>query len=146
MNSVEKMPLIERGCNGTPDKLVWVKLQDICKVIIEKRTLVYVTAQGRYYALTTLEDVASHFDSFGFSSTDKTNIVNLNQVKDYNEELGIVYFHENRSHQPDHTATVAVIYKKLCGERIKKSVLVNRTKAKLSPKVKSIYQVKKLTL
>ncbi len=67
-------------------------LSDVNYVTNEEEILIFHTVHGEFHGLLTLEDVESGWKEYGFLALDSVNVVNMNNVVGYDEELRYVYF------------------------------------------------------
>ncbi len=74
-------------------EIVLLDLKDVLYIETENRNLVYHTHEGVYYhLLPSLNNMSKYIEPAGFMRLDRNNMVNLNQVKNYDGILGKVYF------------------------------------------------------
>ena len=89
-------------------ELTCIRLADVDYVEIEGRKIVYHVGNEKYRHISTLSELEEHLADQGFEILDKTNLVNINRVADFDETQGKVYFQEGNKY-----ATVALIKQKM---------------------------------
>jgi DNA-binding LytR/AlgR family response regulator len=76
-------------------EVITMDMADVNYIQTEDGAVVFYTAQGRFYPLVpSLSIYANHMIEFGFQRLDRTNLVNMNRVKGFDENRGLVYFEE----------------------------------------------------
>lgn len=85
-----------------------INLLDVHYVEIEGRKIVYHVDGQKYRHISTLSELEDHLACEGFDMLDKTNLVNLNKVKLFDEKQGKVFFKDPVDDQSNF-ATVAFI-------------------------------------
>jgi DNA-binding LytR/AlgR family response regulator len=89
-----KVPVTRDRDNDT--ELIMLDLNDVIFIQTEDRTLVYHTLDEVYYPLIpSLTTLSKHTEHLGFRRLDRINLVNIQKVKYFDEDLGKVYFEEN---------------------------------------------------
>ncbi|GMX64496.1 MULTISPECIES: hypothetical protein [Paenibacillus] len=79
------------------------QLESICLADVEKITknnrdnTIYHLNGTEYMLVTSLDDYAEHMFHLGLRDFDKSNVVNVYKVKEYDEDLKNVYFDDQRS-------------------------------------------------
>jgi len=118
-----EIPVLRKK-NEHETELYLLNLNDVLYINIEKRNIVYHTAEEKYYHLSTLSELYDHFFDRGFDLLDKTNLVNLNKIKKMDGKQGKIYFEENPSDDSKY-ATVAFIKQKLFQNVISRAIANN---------------------
>jgi DNA-binding LytR/AlgR family response regulator len=76
-------------------EVIMLDMADVNYIQTEDGAVVFHTPEGRFYPLVpSLSMYAKHTESFGFQKLDRTNLVNMNKVKAFDEKRGLVYFEE----------------------------------------------------
>jgi DNA-binding LytR/AlgR family response regulator len=120
------MPVLRKRNDGTSE-LIIIDIQDVLFVNIENRGIVYHTRDERFHHISTLSELEEHLSEAGFDLLDKTNIVNMNQVKLLDEKHGNIYFDEEPDKKSKY-ASVAFIKQKLLKKEIQNAVCRNTGK------------------
>jgi DNA-binding LytR/AlgR family response regulator len=120
------MPVL-RKLTDDDTELTLVDLKDVLYINIENRGIVYHTREEKLYHLSTLTDLEEHLSELGFDLLDKTNIVNMKQVKSLDERHGNIYFDEDPT-KNSKFASVAFIKQKLLKTEISQAICRNTGK------------------
>ncbi|MCP8616205.1 LytTR family transcriptional regulator DNA-binding domain-containing protein [Salirhabdus salicampi] len=103
-----------------------IDLMKIDYVESENRKLVYYINGDRYFQITKLQEMESLLnEKNGFVSLDRSNLVNLQNVMEYDQEFGKIYFEENPSRKSVF-ATIAKMKQKLLDPLIYRAIAKNR--------------------
>ncbi|WP_270166395.1 LytTR family DNA-binding domain-containing protein [Paenibacillus sp. SYP-B4298] len=79
-------------------ELIIIDLQDVLYIENHERTVILHTMDGEYYPLLpTLSTYEQHMQQYNFHRLDRTNLVNLNKVKKYDEERSLVFFEDQET-------------------------------------------------
>jgi Response regulator of the LytR/AlgR family len=74
-------------------EVIMLDLNDVLFMHMEDRTVVYHTLNEQFYHLVpSLSIMARHSEAYGFEKLDRINLVNMNKIKYFDDELAIVYF------------------------------------------------------
>jgi hypothetical protein len=121
---VKFMTVIEEQPDGSLTTCC-IDLHDVDYIESENRRLVYYIGEKRYLQITKLHDMDTVLDETdGFVSLDRTNLVNLRKVKDYDEKLGKVYFTESAEGKSVF-ATIAKIKQRVFSPLIQRAIAKN---------------------
>ncbi|WP_010499976.1 hypothetical protein [Paenibacillus elgii] len=84
--------------NQTTGQLESICLADVEKITKDSRDNTIYHLNGiEYLLITSLEDYSEYMFHLGLRDFDKSNVVNVYMVKEYDEELKNVYFDDQRS-------------------------------------------------
>jgi DNA-binding LytR/AlgR family response regulator len=120
------MPVLRKSKDGTSE-LVLLDLNEVLYINIENRCIAYHTREETFHHIATLTELEEHLGEEGFDLLDKTNIVNMNQIRYLDEPHGNIYFDE----EPDkHSkfASVALIKQKVLKNEIAAAIARNTGK------------------
>lgn len=93
LSGVDRMKISVTRDKNNDTEIVLLDLKDVLYIETENRNLVYHTHEGVYYhLLPSLNNMSKYIEPAGFMRLDRNNMVNLNQVKNYDGILGKVYF------------------------------------------------------
>ncbi|MFC4302381.1 LytTR family transcriptional regulator DNA-binding domain-containing protein [Cohnella boryungensis] len=71
-------------------------MMDMAQVLYiqtEDGAVVFLTSEGRFYPLVpSLSMYAKHTEQIGFQKLDRTNLVNMNLIRRFDEKRGLVFF------------------------------------------------------
>lgn len=88
-------------------EVIMMDMTDVLYIQIEDGAVVFYCKEGRFYPLVpSLSMYHNHMESIGFHRLDRTNLVNMNKVKAFDEDRGVVYF-EDEAKPTSLKATVA---------------------------------------
>ncbi|MEI7024884.1 LytTR family transcriptional regulator DNA-binding domain-containing protein [Paenibacillus sp. y28] len=118
-----KMPVLRRREDKSTE-LVELDLQEVLYINIEDRNIVYHTRTDKYYQITKLSELDEHLPQLGFDLLDKTNLVNMNEVKSFDPKLGNIYFDEHPD-KSSKVASVAFIQQKIRKNQIAQAIARN---------------------
>jgi DNA-binding LytR/AlgR family response regulator len=119
----QKMPVIKKQPDGNHE-LFWLNIENIVKIEIDKRNVVFHTLEDVYYPLSTLSDYEEHFFRYGFDLLDKSNLVNMELVKKVDPIFGKVFF-EDEPKANSKYAHIAAIQQKVRGHEIQRKIANN---------------------
>lgn len=121
------MTVLKKESNGQV-KPVTIQLNDVDFIETENRKIVYYIGDSKYYQITKMQDLQQVInEENGFVSLDRINLVNLKKVKEYDENLGKVYFKEGLMENRNF-ATIARLKQKLYAPLIQKVIAKNNGK------------------
>ncbi|SET03385.1 LytTr DNA-binding domain-containing protein [Salinibacillus kushneri] len=125
-DSCKYMTVIEVGSDKSY-KNVMINLNDVDYIESENRRLVYYIGDKRYLQITKLSEMKSVLnEQDGFVSLDRTNLVNLNKVKEYDQNLGNVYFDQKSESEGKRSfTTIAKIKQKILSPLIHRAIAQN---------------------
>jgi DNA-binding LytR/AlgR family response regulator len=118
-----KIPMIDKQ-TGEP---VWVSLKDVDFVSLESKKIIYHVGEKDYRQLSTLDDFAKILVEVGFIETDRGNLVNMERIKKFDEEYGVLYFEENPTSKSQR-ASIARIHYSVLGNLVKRCIAENTGK------------------
>lgn len=102
------IPVIKK--TGRKDEKMMIHmldLKDVWFVSVERgKNVVYHTDDGDYYQPSSMEQVWAFLKMHGYTKTDRGIVVNLNNVKRFDEDYGKLYF-EKEVNRYSKFATVA---------------------------------------
>jgi DNA-binding LytR/AlgR family response regulator len=76
-------------------EVIMMDIAEVLYIQIEDGAVVFHTSEGRFYPLVpSLSMYAKHTEAHGFLKLDRTNLVNMNKLKVFDEKRGLVYFDE----------------------------------------------------
>ena len=88
-------------------EVIMMDMTDVLYIQIEDGAVVFYCREGRFYPLVpSLSMYNKHMEALGFQRLDRTNLVNMNKVKAFDEDRGVVYF-EDEAKPSSLKATVA---------------------------------------
>jgi len=88
-------------------EVIMMDMAEVRYIQTEDGSVVFYTSAGRFYPLVpSLSMYAKHTENIGFRKLDRTNLVNMGQVKSFDEKRGLVYFDEP-VHSESQSAIVA---------------------------------------
>jgi DNA-binding LytR/AlgR family response regulator len=94
---VEEAMLIPVICRSGPKEIIhMLPIEEILYVAKEGDRVVFHTQNETYYQITTLEDYTLLWNGMGFERTDRVCVVNLNNIKDVDFDLGVIHFSEDK--------------------------------------------------
>ncbi|MFS0723026.1 LytTR family DNA-binding domain-containing protein [Paenibacillus sp. 1P07SE] len=74
-------------------ELITIDVEDVIFIENSERSVLLHTADGQYYPLMpTLSTYEHHMKSYNFQRLDRTNLVNLNKIEQFDEERSLVFF------------------------------------------------------
>ncbi|QHS24035.1 LytTR family transcriptional regulator [Virgibacillus sp. MSP4-1] len=118
------MTVIEDTIDSTSE-FKTINLYDVDYIESENRRLVYYIGDKRYLQITKLSEMHQVLnEQDGFVSLDRTNLVNLNHVKEYDEKLGNVYF-DHKQEGERTFATIAKMKQKILSPLIHRTIANN---------------------
>ncbi len=119
------MTVLKQESNGQW-KPVTIQLNNVDFIETENRKIVYYIGDEKYYQITKMQDLQEVLnEENGFVSLDRINLVNLKKVKEYDENLGKVYFKEEKV-ENRRFATIARLKQKLYSPLIHKVIAKNK--------------------
>jgi len=121
-----QMPVLRKLKDGTSE-MVLIDIEDVLYINIENRSIVYHTREETFHHLSTLSDLDEYLGDQGFDMLDKTNIVNMSQVKYLDETNGNIYFDEEPN-KGSPFASVAFIKQKVLKKEITAAIRRNTGK------------------
>jgi DNA-binding LytR/AlgR family response regulator len=86
-----------------------INIKDVLYINIENRHVVFHTRDDKFYVPDKLEDYEEMLFQQGFELTDKTNLVNLNEIRYLDEDCNNLYFEEQPNLKKAKKASVAAI-------------------------------------
>ncbi|MFD2613699.1 LytTR family transcriptional regulator DNA-binding domain-containing protein [Paenibacillus gansuensis] len=122
-----RMPVVKRVDSET-NELVMLDLNEVLFINIESRNIVYHTSQGKFYQITTLSELSEHLQDQGFDTLDKTNLVNMNKIKNLDSKYGKLYFEENPAPGSPY-ASVSAFQQKIKKNEILRAIAANNNKS-----------------
>lgn len=87
--------------------IIMLDADDVLYMEVEERTVVFHTAEDKFYLLDTLSELAKRMGSLGFHKLDRINLVNMNKIKHFDDKLCKVFFDENEN---EHTKSTTVSF------------------------------------
>ncbi|XEC93905.1 LytTR family DNA-binding domain-containing protein [Paenibacillus tarimensis] len=76
-------------------ELITIDIEDVIYIETNERTMIIHTLDGEYYPLLpTLSTYEHHMKQYGFDRLDRTNLVNTNKIKTFDEGHSLVFFEE----------------------------------------------------
>lgn len=102
------IPVIKKTERKNQEMTIYMlDLRDVWYVSVERgKDVVYHTKDGDYYQPSSMEQVWAFLKDHDYTKTDRGIVVNLNNVKRFDEDLGKLYF-EKEVHRHSKFATVA---------------------------------------
>ncbi|TFE22621.1 LytTR family transcriptional regulator DNA-binding domain-containing protein [Cohnella luojiensis] len=77
-------------------EVIMMDMADVLYIQTEDGAVVFHTSEGRVYPLVpSLSMYAKHTESLGFQKLDRTNLVNMNKLRAFDEKRGLVFFDED---------------------------------------------------
>ncbi|WP_102027930.1 LytTR family transcriptional regulator DNA-binding domain-containing protein [Salirhabdus sp. Marseille-P4669] len=132
------MTVLERRDDGTMQPYT-LNLLEVDFIELENRHLVYYIGQNKYYQITKLQQIQEVLnETNGFVSLDRINLVNMKNVKDYDEKLGKIYFEKQQDKERNFT-TIAKIKQRLFSPLIKRAI-ANNTDVQVTKKLSKAKQ------
>jgi DNA-binding LytR/AlgR family response regulator len=86
-----------------------INIKDVLYIHLENRHVVFHTRDDKYYVPDKLEDYEEMLFQQGFELTDKTNLVNMNEVRYLDTHYNNLYFEEKPDLKKSKHASVAAI-------------------------------------
>lgn len=118
-----RMTVIRDDGNNLPT-IEEINLDEVDMIETVNRKIVYHIGDVTYYQITNRSDLDDILSKRGFDNLDKSNLVNLRKIRNFDEELGKVYFTENPN-KDSKFALVARIKYKFVANLIKRIVAHN---------------------
>lgn len=84
-----------------------INLNDVDFIETDKRKIVYHIGDKHYYQITTKSELDSFLVNEGFEILDRTNLVNVRKIRNFDEDFGKVYF----TCKPKDTSKYAIVTK-----------------------------------
>ncbi|WP_256758974.1 LytTR family transcriptional regulator DNA-binding domain-containing protein [Cohnella sp. WQ 127256] len=79
-------------------EVIMMDMEDVLYIQTEDGAVVFHTPEGSFYPLIpSLSMYAKHTEALGFEKLDRTNLVNMKKVKEFDLKHGLVYFEEQIS-------------------------------------------------
>ncbi|MBJ6361608.1 LytTR family DNA-binding domain-containing protein [Paenibacillus sp. GCM10012307] len=79
-------------------ELITIDIHDVLYIENSERTVILHTSDGEYYPLLpTLSTFEHHMKQFDFHRLDRTNLVNMNKIKKFDEDRSLVFFQEQET-------------------------------------------------
>ncbi|BBI31756.1 LytTR family transcriptional regulator DNA-binding domain-containing protein [Cohnella abietis] len=79
-------------------EVIMMDMAEVLYIQTEDGAVVFHTSSGRVYPLVpSLSMYSKHIEALGFYKLDRTNLVNMRKLKDFDEKRGLVYFDETSS-------------------------------------------------
>lgn len=115
-----KMTVIRQTEDGSIEAKCIDMIQDVCMITKDSknRTLFHLK-DGVWHDISKLSDWEEILHEQGFELTDKTNLVNLNKVKSFDNARDVLFFEEYPTKTSIY-ASVSIAHKKYRGEFYKK--------------------------
>lgn len=88
-------------------ELIMLDVNDILYMEVEERTVVFHTAEDKFYLLDTLSELAKRMGSLGFQKLDRINLVNMNKIKHFDDKHCKVFFDDELT---EHTKSTTVSF------------------------------------
>lgn len=77
-------------------ELIALDLNDVVYIESYERTIRFHTLDGEYYPLQpSLSTYETHISQMGFDRLDRTNLVNMNKIKRFDEKRELVFFEDD---------------------------------------------------
>lgn len=77
-------------------ELITLDIEDVIYIESGERNVVIHTMDGEYYPLMpTLSTFEHHMKPYGFNRLDRTNLVNSNKIRKYDEVRSLVFFEDH---------------------------------------------------
>jgi DNA-binding LytR/AlgR family response regulator len=86
-----------------------INIKDVLYINVENRHVVFHTRDDKYFVPDKLEDYEEMLFQQGFDLTDKTNLVNLNEIRYLDTNYNNLYFEEKPDLKKSKHASVAAI-------------------------------------
>jgi DNA-binding LytR/AlgR family response regulator len=87
--------------------MILLDAEDVLYMEVEERTVVFHTADDKFYLLDTLSELAKRMGSIGFQKLDRINLVNMNKIKQFDDKNCKVFFDTETS---EHSKSTTVSY------------------------------------
>ncbi|OUM99656.1 MAG: hypothetical protein BAA02_10205 [Paenibacillaceae bacterium ZCTH02-B3] len=88
-------------------QVIMLDLSEVTHMVYEDGVIAFITETDKYYPLVpSLSLYEKHLHDMGFYRLDRVNLVNMNKVKGFDEQRGLVFF-DDPPHQVKNSATVA---------------------------------------
>ncbi|WP_127585243.1 LytTR family DNA-binding domain-containing protein [Paenibacillus koleovorans] len=102
-----------------PELLV-LDADDVLYMEVEERTVVFHTADDKFYLVDTLSELAKRMGALGFQKLDRINLVNMNKIKQFDDKQCKVFFDEPAAEGTKNT-TVSFTNKNMMIDLVQKS-------------------------
>ena len=77
-------------------EVIMMDMADVLYIQTEDGAVVFHTSGGRVYPLVpSLSMYAKHTESIGFHKLDRTNLVNMGKLREFDEKRGLVFFDDD---------------------------------------------------
>lgn len=74
-------------------EVIMMDMAQVLYIQTEDGAVVFLTSEGRFYPLVpSLSMYAKHTEQIGFQKLDRTNLVNMNLIRRFDEKRGLVFF------------------------------------------------------
>ncbi|HEY8529502.1 MAG TPA: LytTR family transcriptional regulator DNA-binding domain-containing protein [Paenibacillaceae bacterium] len=88
-------------------EIIMLDLSEVTYMVNEDGVIAFYTETDKFYPLVpSLSLYEKHLHDMGFYRLDRVNLVNMNKVKGFDEQRGLVFF-DDPPHQVQNSTTVA---------------------------------------
>lgn len=124
----KQIPALRKSDNSVH----WIRIGDICFSGMEDRRLVFHTKDDVYYQISQFDQLLLLFTpEEGFEKLDRGIVVQMDNLKQYDSTLGLLYFDEETVGNDVKYATVAPKYLPTVKKALGKGKDVGKPKGKL---------------
>jgi len=106
--------------------MILLDADDVLYMEVEERTVVFHTADDKYYLIDTLSELAKRMGVHGFQKLDRINLVNMNKIKLFDDKNCKVFFDSETSEHSKST-TVSLTNKNMMLNHIRTIKANNNT-------------------
>lgn len=89
---------------------VCINMEDVDYFENDGRKAVLHIGEEKYYLITTKSEIEEWLMPRGFDVLDRSNLVNLKKIKDFDEQYGKVYFTENPTKDSKYAIVARIKY------------------------------------
>ncbi|MDF2670505.1 MAG: hypothetical protein K0R67_2811 [Paenibacillus sp.] len=104
--------------------MILLDAEDVLYMEVEERTVVFHTADDKFYLLDTLSELAKRMGPLGFQKLDRINLVNMNKIEQFDDVNCKVYFDAETSGHSKST-TVSFTNRNMLIEHVRLSKNIN---------------------